>query len=366
MMLSLSVEDRKILEPFAEFMPAIDGVPRLLDALEQRYPVSQVLSDPQALRAWELCGLALMNGTRLHDAIALFTSSYEKASESGTDRTGAKGTFLVWLSECFQRLNCPSLANRFLMLTVVEDAIGNKGEVFIKGGSYWRARWVYGMSHGEVESICSNVFAIHHRRPDNGRFPEWVLQELPENWKTVPPSPSEAARYVISRPYAKWLMQRVREDTTGRELETLAQYLMSSIPGCRTRRRALSYSTDYDLVCILEGAPDDFRRDLGRYILCECKDLNEAAGTPIMAKFAYVLLSAKCRFGVLFASNGITGTSRTTDARREQLKVYQDTGIVIVVLDLDELQQVVNGINLVTVLRDKYECIRLDLRSSQA
>jgi hypothetical protein len=138
---------------------------------------------------------------------------------------------------------------------------------------------------------------------------------------------------------------------------------MSCMPGCRTRRRERSGSTDYDIVCAMEGFDIDFRSDLGRYFVCECKDWVSPADFTTMAKFCRVLDSIKSRFGILFSKNGISGAGETKFAEREQLKVYQDRGIVIVVLSLEELRYVASGANLIALLRRQYETVRLDLRA---
>jgi hypothetical protein len=246
------------------------------------------------------------------------------------------------------------------MLTIVDEAIGCKG-VYPDGGGYWRARWVFGMSGRELEDTCAKMSSISQEDIDAGRFPEWVLQRLGDDWKTILPSTAEAAQYVVSQPYLKWLFGRLKGDKSGMQLELLATYLMSSIPGCRARKEK-SRSTDYDVVCALDAPADDFRRDLGRYFLCECKYWKEPADFTTIAKFARVLESAKCRFGILFSRNGVSGNQdEPKAARRELLKLYHDTGIVVVVVDHEDLRQVVDGASLVVMLRRKYETVRLDL-----
>ncbi len=151
-------------------------------------------------------------------------------------------------------------------------------------------------------------------------------------------------------------------DKSGKTLERLASYLMACMPGCRAYTRQRSHSTDYDVVCALEGIYADFRSELGRYIVCECKDWSRPANFTTMAKLCRVLDSVKSRFGILFSRRGISGAGRTTQAEREQLKVFQDRGMVIAVIDEDDLNRVANGANMVSVLREKYEHVRLDLQ----
>jgi hypothetical protein len=77
-----------------------------------------------------------------------------------------------------------------------------------------------------------------------------------------------------------------------------------------------------------------------------------------------VLDSTKSRFGILFSKAGISGQPETKYAAREQLKVFQDRGMVIVVVDKDDLEHVANGGNFTGLLRQKYEEVRLDLSPS--
>jgi hypothetical protein len=192
------------------------------------------------------------------------------------------------------------------------------------------------------------------------RYPEWVLQGLDREWMTELPAPAEALAFTANRQYVHHLVNRLG-DGTGKTLELLADYIVSCMPGCRTMRRRSSGSTEYDLVCSVEGFDVDFRSEPGRYFVCECKDWAEPADFTTLAKFCRVLDSTKSCFGILFSKNGITGTGRTSDAAREQLKVFQDRGMIIVVVDESDLCLVADGANFISLLRTKYAAVRLDL-----
>jgi hypothetical protein len=114
----------------------------------------------------------------------------------------------------------------------------------------------------------------------------------------------------------------------------------------------------------MEGFEIDFRSEFGRYFVCECKDWSSAADFTVMAKFCRVLDSIKSRFGILFSKSGITGAGISEYAEREQLKVFQDRGMVIVVIDKDDLEKIAAGVNFIGMLREKYELVRLDLGRS--
>jgi hypothetical protein len=118
------------------------------------------------------------------------------------------------------------------------------------------------------------------------------------------------------------------------------------------------------VVGVFEGSFMDFRSELGRYFLVECKDWASPADFTTVAKFCRVLDSAKCRFGILFSREGVSGQEQTRFAQREIVKVFQDRGVVIVVVTKADLARVANGENFLTLLRSKYEKVRLDLLGS--
>jgi hypothetical protein len=173
------------------------------------------------------------------------------------------------------------------------------------------------------------------------------------------PTPREAGVFITNLSYVQRLIGQLG-DRSGQALEHLADYVLSCIPGCRSMRRVQSPSTDYDVVCSVEGHSLDFRSELGRYFVCECKDWSEPANFTAMAKFCRVLDSVKSRFGILFSKNGISGNDGSRDAGLEQRKIFQDRGIVIIVVDENDLKRVAAGANFISMLRSKYEAIRLD------
>jgi hypothetical protein len=80
-----------------------------------------------------------------------------------------------------------------------------------------------------------------------------------------------------------------------------------------------------------------------------------------MAILCRVLDSVKSRFGILFSTASISGTGDGQFAELEQLKIFQDRGTVIVVIDRRDLDLLVGGANFVGQLTRKYEQVRLNL-----
>ncbi|MBN1504936.1 MAG: hypothetical protein JW952_07740 [Candidatus Eisenbacteria bacterium] len=344
------------------------GAVLLADQLPAALPAGLVAQDGTKERqVWEWIGVYYRANQRWYDAIAIYTSMYNHFLRHQMEDHPRvhKGMPLVWIADCYASVGNIPLSKRYLMLTLIEDAITMTGVVDpVKTGSYFRLAWRHGLPDIEIKRYAAESLAISGQARDHAVFPEFVLQQLDRDWLLEVPTANDAGIYVANTLYIEHLMRGL-SDASGRGLENLADYLLSCIPGCRTAKRQSSYSTDYDVVCSLEGPDIDFRSDFGRYFVCECKDWENPAGFTEFAKFARVFDSIKARFGILFSRDGISGAKGTTDARREQLKVFQDRGLVIIVVDIKDLEFIAKGVNFISMLRRKYEEVRLDLPPSR-
>ena len=333
-----------------------DSTPRLI----REMPRSLERSDQ---RAWELVGLHLIRVRQFYEAIAVFEELYRRLLEYQTANVVRvhKGVPLVWIRDCHVNLGHTALAKRFIMLTLVEDAIAGNGTIDAdKTGVYFRLVWYHGMLDNQLCRYAEEISAFALANDVASHYPERVLQNLDKLWMTEFPDRAEAPLYPVNRRFVLYLLDHTG-DRAGAALELLADYLLSVMPGCRTYRRRRSDSADYDIVCSLDGFDLDFRSELGRYFVCECKDWSEPANFAAFAKFAGLLESTKCRFGILFSREGITRHGIARDASQEQRKLFQDRGIIIVVVTRGDIQAVVDGYNFISLLREKYEAVRLDL-----
>jgi hypothetical protein len=362
---ALKVEYQEQVCPyFRGHLEQQDGAPGLTAALRNRFGIEETTKANNGLRVWELCGLFYINTQRWNEARSIFDDFYDYLLQYQRESKVRqhKGLPLCWLSDCYAALNCPVLALRYLMLTTCEDAIRDEGKIPPeRSGAYFRWITRFGMTDHELKRYSAKIWELYQGHEQEAYFPEWIVQKLDHHWMTAFPSNTEIVRYVINVHYAHQLYKRLGEGD-GKTLEQLAHYLLSAIPGCRAYSRQPTYSTDYDVICAFEGSNLDFRSDLGRYFICECKDWDKTAGFSTFAKFCRVLDAAKCQFGIIFSKNGISGEDKNINAEREQLKVFQDRGMVIVVFSESDLCEVISGVNFVTLLREKYENVRLDLK----
>src|SRR5262249_5302977 len=81
--------------------------------------------------------------------------------------------------------------------------------------------------------------------------------------------------YNHNQRYSADLRSLLDQTTDGRAHEELALYLMSCIAGCRCLHNQRTRDAQYDVYGSFEGQPPDFRSEVGRYFICECKSWRE-------------------------------------------------------------------------------------------
>ena len=240
---------------------------------------------PKAIRVWELCGQYLLHSGRVREALFIFLELYQmKLSAQVTKGRVHKGMPLIWICYCFVTLGFRAHAKRYAMLALCEDAIEGRGTVSLEGGAYFQLMWKSGMKEIELNDYARRVFQTEQQHPTLGQYPEALLQQLDTIWMTEAPSLAESLHYVLSAHCAEFLLSSA-DGGNDRALEDLADYLVSCMAGCRCSKRKQSLSTEYDLVCSVEGIPTDFRSEWGRYFVCECKNSKGKVDFTDFAKF---------------------------------------------------------------------------------
>lgn len=342
-----------------------DGVPKLLEVLAakwgpERLKAEQTLTDS----IWWNSAQVLIHSERAHEALAVAQSFYHQCHllQESLGIRWHKGTPLVLIADCYRKLGFIAHAKRYLMLTLCEDAVQQKGQIDpAHAGVYHRLIWYFGMSDQVLREYAKKIWAVYEENKEQGKFAEFLLSKVDLKWMVEYPASAEVSYFHLNKFYLSNLLENLG-DGTGRTLEALATYVLSCMAGCRISCRRVSHSTEYDLVASMEGTEIDFRSEMGRYFICECKDWAKPADFTTVAKFCRVLDSTKCRFGILFSKSGITGRESSTNAAREIFKVFQDRGMVILVIDGSDLELIRRGHNFISMLREKYEHVRLDLR----
>jgi hypothetical protein len=245
-----------IPEEFRRFLDQRDGASQLTEALQQRFTPSDVCKNLADFEAWHHIGLYYFDQHERHfEPANIFLALYRHLLD-GQKSLGQwfhKAIPLLWIAECYAKAGFHLLRKRYLMLALIEDAIRDSGIVKPgESGVYFRLVWRIGMRDSELRRYALESSQLHSKHPAETLFPEWALQQLDQDWMTEVPSPAEASVYVINGAYVLSLLDALGS-TSGKALEELAAYLLACMPGCHTSRRILTPSTDYDVVCSMEG-----------------------------------------------------------------------------------------------------------------
>jgi hypothetical protein len=161
--------------------------------------------------------------------------------------------------------------------------------------------------------------------------------------------------FPLSPAYFSSLYNRVNSEhpnttSQGKALEDLASYIFLLIPGWVPRQNVLdeleAYETDL-VIRNLNTAGNLTAELLGRHFIVECKNSRRAVGVPDVGYFLYRMRLTHSRFGIIFATNDISGAARrdTEDWRAYQLvrKSFHEDGSVCIVVNNGDLNQLSEG-----------------------
>lgn len=300
---------------------------------------------------------------RFHEALSIHSELYSLlcAAQSGHGWIH-KGQALVRLRDWHRLLGHPWHEERYLLLTLIEDAIRAKGSIVPeRTGVYHRFRWEHGRSDAEFSEVAERSWKAFSDNSDLHEFPEEILCRLGSSLLKRAAAYTEADLYEINVEYASALYKRAA-DKDWRALERLASYELSCIGGFGVEAQKQTLASVFDVLIRLRGEFVDFRKDLGTYIIGECKDWDKPVGTESIAYLAQNLTFHECAAGILFSWSGISGSEDMKFAALTVLRAYHHSGRFILVLDKDDFGQAATGRPLQGILQEKYEKVRFDVR----
>lgn len=149
----------------------------------------------------------------------------------------------------------------------------------------------------------------------------------------------------------------------GSEFENFTAHFFSavkdfSIRGVRVNAMSGSNKKehDYDVFFLNES---QLFSEFGKYLLTECKYVEEEIGYPDISKFFHKLHNKRCKCGILLAKSDVVDENLNSTIR----SVYDNDDIVILTFNKEDIQNVIDQKeNLATLLRNKYEQVRFRLK----
>jgi hypothetical protein len=200
--------------------------------LKQKYPKEAFRdSASEAVFNWDMTGMWFASQNRLYEALSIHSELYSLmcAAESGHGSIH-KGLALVRLRDWHRRLEHPWHEERYLLLTLIQDAIRSKGSIIPENtGIYHRFRWEHGRSDAEFNEIAESAWKTFSDNSDLHEFPEEILCRLESSLSKRTAAYAEADLYEINVEYASMLYKRAAQKDW-RALERLTSYELSTMP----------------------------------------------------------------------------------------------------------------------------------------
>ena len=144
----------------------------------------------------------------------------------------------------------------------------------------------------------------------------------------------------------------------GNALEDFCEYIFNSLRGFRVQKNERAATGEIDLFIENGHGSSPFFKSLGKRILVECKNWGKKIGVPVVDQIIADMMKYDSHFTILITRKGITG-NQFKDAKRLTLKMHDKEGLDIIVFDDSDIHNLVDGQNLVVLLRKKREELRL-------
>ena len=184
-------------------------------------------------------------------------------------------------------------------------------------------------------------------------FAEHVVMQLSlkHEYSSLFSYPTSLVEFPIGRAYAETMLSRVEEEPAGEPLEELARYLMLLLAGWVPTKNVYHARTrmDSDLIARYMREPEAISSAHSRAILAECKNTSHPLSVSDTGYFLYRMYLHQVNVGILFARKNVSGRSSSDEKAQDRNAkhlldlAFQRDGTAVVVIDLEDIRELVDG-----------------------
>ncbi len=248
----------------------------------------------------------------------------------------------------------------WLLHAHVDDLLDRHPE---KGGAAKdMLRLIFGVDKGAFDYMEECVEQNLSSNETHTLFAEHVVMQLSlrHEYSRLFSYPTSLVEFPIGRAYAATMLSRVEKQPEGKPLEELARYLMLLLAGWVPTKNVYADRTrmDSDLIARYMREPEAISSAHSRAILAECKNINHTLSVSDTGYFLYRMHFHRVNVGILFARKNVSGcSSKDEEAQGRYAKhllklAFQRDGTAVVVIDLEDIQELVNGTKMFWPLID--------------
>lgn len=284
-----------------------------------------------------------------------------------------KEIILHWIGRYNYQIGDLELGFKYYLISFIEEVItkykigGKINEDELIGSSSKDLMLLY---FKVPESILLNIqketVLLLDKNKTSDLYPEVIFTKLQSSKINIPRF-MDYKRYNPIIPYLKDLFNNINRSKDHKKWEQFAAELFSSIEGFEPLSDISvgNGSYQFDLIIRNIANKESFFRILGDYIPIECKYFGkDSVNVENLNHFASKIKYHNFKCGIIFSKTPISGWKiEDTDARFGrliQIKLFNRDNIIIFDINSDDIEKVLNRYNLIDLLIEKYENIRLE------
>jgi len=147
----------------------------------------------------------------------------------------------------------------------------------------------------------------------------------------------------------------------GQALEHLARYIFEKIPGVEIHDvDSMNYHLTEEIdIAVWNDQESDGLKSFPVIFLIECKNLDGNVPTRDVAYFITKIRNKGLDFGIIIASNGITGSQEDSTRAHFEIPLALSEGIRVIIINLDDILLLRNTNDLIQLIKRKVSSLYL-------
>ncbi len=311
-------------------------------------------------------------------SISSFKAFYQRCLEleSTTGTKIHKAETLHWIARYYLQIEDYQNGFKYAILCFLDDVISEKqetknanGEICIENSMdvpiSQMLQLYFHIPKINLQHLRDNALNTLQKIP-NINDPELLAFTMRQQGYQIPRY-SDYTHYHPSYPYLREQYERIKEAEDAKEWERFAAFLFSSVEGFEPILDVKPGYSAYQFDVVIRNLTShDFSISwLGEYFAIECKYYGrKAVGVEELDHFASKLKYHDFKCGIIFTKTPISGwktTSGETAGKLVQTKIFNRHNIIVFDISADDIESILAGRNLIEVLIEKYEKVRLEL-----
>jgi len=325
------------------------------------------------------CGLLLGSGLNYKELGACcFKKYYEKCVELEIQSNTRihKGDMLNWIGRYYYELTRYDEAFYYWILDFLEDVLSEFYKTTIRGDvcvtDSLRApvsemlQLHFDVSSANLISLHDKIFTLLASDDENVLNPDVLKFKLRHLGHQIPRL-IDYRSYHPNIPYLTAMYEKIKSTDDFNLWEHFAAFLLSSVDGMEsiTDLKVGGGTYQFDVIIRNCSSNELLKSILGDYIGIECKLYNdESINVEQIDHFAMKLKYHSMKSGIIFTKSPISGWKNNKGeqyGKLVQTKICNRDNIIVFDMNADDIDRIFEGINLIELIIEKYESVRLGL-----